>query len=89
MRNKLDSRSISCVFLGVSEKSKGYMLFDLISKKVFVSRYVIFEEDIMVLGWKTNNTTFRMGWWWESIIGNVNGKNIHIENGEICDDVVG
>lgn len=44
-RSKLDNRSLTCVFLGVSEESKGYKLFDPIGKKVLVSRDVIFEED--------------------------------------------
>lgn len=44
-RTKLDSRSITCVLLGVSEESKGYRLFDPVTKKVVVSRDVIFEEE--------------------------------------------
>lgn len=44
-RTKLDDGSITCVFLGVSEESKGYRLFDPIAKKVVVSRDVIFEEE--------------------------------------------
>ena len=44
-RIKLDNRSITCVLLGVSEKSKGYMLFDPIAKRVVVSKDVIFEEE--------------------------------------------
>ena len=43
-RTKLDSRSITCVLLGVSEESKGHKLFDLVTKKVVVSRDVILEE---------------------------------------------
>ncbi|RVW23197.1 Retrovirus-related Pol polyprotein from transposon TNT 1-94 [Vitis vinifera] len=45
MRTKLDNRSITCVILGVSEESKGYMLFDPIAKRVVVSRDIIFEEE--------------------------------------------
>lgn len=44
-RTKLDSRSTTCILLGVSEESKGYRLFDPIAKKVVVSRDVIFEEE--------------------------------------------
>lgn len=43
-RTKLDSRSITCVLLGVSEESKGHKLFDHVTKKVVVSRDVILEE---------------------------------------------
>ena len=44
-RTKLDNRSITCVLLGVSKESKGYRLFDLVAKRVVVSRNVIFEEE--------------------------------------------
>ena len=44
-RTKLDNRSITCVLLGVSKESKGYRLFDLVAKRVVVSRDVIFEEE--------------------------------------------
>ena len=44
-RTKLDNRSLKCIFLGVSEESKGYRLFNPITKKVIVSRDVIFEEE--------------------------------------------
>ena len=44
-RKKLDEKSCSCVFFGVSEESKGYRLYDPVSKKILVSRDVVFEED--------------------------------------------
>jgi len=44
-RTKLDNRSVKCILLGVSEESKGYRLFNPITKKVVVSRDVIFEEE--------------------------------------------
>jgi hypothetical protein len=44
-RTKLDSKSTSCVLLGVSEESKAYRLYDPISHKIIVSRDVVFEED--------------------------------------------
>ncbi|RVW38412.1 Retrovirus-related Pol polyprotein from transposon TNT 1-94 [Vitis vinifera] len=42
---KLDDKSFQCVLLGVSEESKAYRLYDLVSKKIVVSRDVVFEED--------------------------------------------
>lgn len=42
---KLDEKSHRCVFLGVSEESKAYRLYDPTAKKVIVSRDVVFEED--------------------------------------------
>jgi len=44
-RTKLDDRSLKCVLLGLSEESKAYQLYDLIKKKIIISRDVIFEED--------------------------------------------
>lgn len=44
-RTKLDDKSHSCIFFGVSEESKGYRLYDPVSKKIVISRDVVFEED--------------------------------------------
>lgn len=44
-RTKLENKSLSCVLLGVSEESKAYRLYDPISKKIVISRDVIFEEE--------------------------------------------
>ncbi|CAL2257014.1 unnamed protein product [Prunus armeniaca] len=44
-RIKLDDKSMKCILLGVSEESKAYRFFDPISKKIVISRDVIFEED--------------------------------------------
>lgn len=46
-RGKLDNRSFPCILLGVSEESKGYKLFDPDTKRVVVSKDVVFEEDKM------------------------------------------
>ena len=43
--NKLDDKSKRCVFLGVTDESKAYKLFDPVAKKVIMSRDVVFEED--------------------------------------------
>ena len=50
-RIKLDNKSIQCVLLGVSDESKAYRLFDPTSKKIIVSRDVVFEEN---KGWNWN-----------------------------------
>lgn len=41
-RKKLDDKGMRCVFLGVSEESKDYRLYNLITKKIVISRDVIF-----------------------------------------------
>lgn len=43
-RKKLDDKSIKCVFLGTSEESKVYRLYDSSSKRVIISREVVFSE---------------------------------------------
>ena len=44
-RTKLDYKSHVCVLLGFSEESKGYRLYDSVTKRVVTSRDVVFEED--------------------------------------------
>ena len=43
-RTKLDEKSQKCVFLGYSDITKGYRLLDVKTKKLVVSRDVIFHE---------------------------------------------
>lgn len=43
-RIKLDDKSCKCVFIGSSEESKAYRMYNPISKKIMVSRDVVFEE---------------------------------------------
>lgn len=44
-RQKLDDKSRLCVFLGVSHESKAYRMYDPMSKKIVVSKDVVFEEN--------------------------------------------
>lgn len=44
-RTKLENKSFSCVLLGVSEESKAYRLYNPLTKRVVISRDVIFEEE--------------------------------------------
>ncbi|KAM2245499.1 hypothetical protein ACFXTI_006427 [Malus domestica] len=44
-RIKIDDKSLKCIFLGVSEESKAYRLFDPISHKIIMSRDVVFDEN--------------------------------------------
>ncbi|GAA0184999.1 hypothetical protein LIER_32287 [Lithospermum erythrorhizon] len=43
-RDKLDKRSVIFIFLGVCSNTKGYRLYNIETKKVLISRDVIFEE---------------------------------------------
>lgn len=44
---KLDDKSQKCIFIGYSEVTKGYKLYNLVTKEVIVSRDVQFIEDGM------------------------------------------
>ncbi|KAJ8620898.1 hypothetical protein MRB53_029427 [Persea americana] len=44
-RTKLDDKGAKCIFLGVSEHSKAYKLFNPIIEKVITSRDVVFDEE--------------------------------------------
>ena len=41
----MDDKSFKCVLLGISEESKAYRLYDPMSKRIVVSRDVVFEEN--------------------------------------------
>ncbi|KAI5402445.1 hypothetical protein KIW84_050168, partial [Lathyrus oleraceus] len=44
-RTKLDNKSCKAIFLGVSEESKAYRIYNPNSKKKIISRDVVFEEN--------------------------------------------
>lgn len=43
--HKLAPRSIPCVFLGYPQEHKGYRCLDITSKRVIISRHVVFDEN--------------------------------------------
>ena len=47
-RSKLDVKAKPCIFLGYGPEEFGYMLWDPLSKKIVISRDVVFLEDQLV-----------------------------------------
>ena len=47
-----DSKTKKCIFVGYSITSKGYRLYDPVSRKICVSRDVLFDEDEFIQGKK-------------------------------------
>ncbi|GKV27140.1 hypothetical protein SLEP1_g36344 [Rubroshorea leprosula] len=43
-RSKLDDKGEKCIFLSVSDQSKAYRLYNPLTKKVIISRDVVFDE---------------------------------------------
>ena len=44
-RTKLDDKGEKCIFLGVSDCSKAYKLYNPITKKIVINRDIIFDEE--------------------------------------------
>lgn len=45
--NKLDPKSLQCVFLGYKEKYKGYRCLNPPTRKVYINRHVLFNQQLL------------------------------------------
>ena len=87
IRQKLDDKSIECVFLGLIRESKVYRMYDPVSKKIIISKDVVFKEDKK---WEWSETTKEissMGLEWgdedkpqEHEAGHVHEKEEQVDN---------
>jgi len=50
---KLDDKGEKCIFLGVSEQSKAYKLYNPDTKKMVITRDVVFDKGL-VWNWDTS-----------------------------------
>ncbi|KAL9235087.1 hypothetical protein vseg_009883 [Gypsophila vaccaria] len=76
-RTKLDDKSKQCVFLGVSDESKAWRLYDPISKKVIISRDVVFEEEKFWDWGRTEEEIQQDILEWEDEIDEINEAETH------------
>jgi hypothetical protein len=51
-RKKLDPKAIPCWLVGYGEESKGWRLYDPVSKKIIISRDVTFDEQLLISDFK-------------------------------------
>jgi len=69
LRQKWDSKAGKGVFVGYGSYEKGYIVYDLKSEKIVLSRSVIFSED--------------KAWNWERNLMNQNHLSLNLEGGEV------
>jgi len=58
-RTKLDDKSKKCIFIEYGDRRMGYKLYNPITKKVIMSKDVIFEEDKT---WQWNDDQETVKW---------------------------
>ena len=56
-RQKLDSKSQKCIFMGYSDQRKGYRLYDIQKERIVFSCDVAFNETVSGFETKANNTS--------------------------------
>lgn len=44
-RSKLDKKSEKCIFVGYSDKTKGYRLYNPLTKSLIIRRDIVFDEN--------------------------------------------
>jgi len=54
--NKLQPRSLQCIFLGYNPNHKGYKCLNLSTKRLYISRDVVFDEGVFPLTLMSNKT---------------------------------
>ena len=60
-RTKMDPRSTKCILLGIGEETKGYIMYNPVTKKLIISSDVIFEENA-IWNWAEDSTNILLRW---------------------------
>lgn len=55
-KDKLQQRSLPCIFLGYSDKHKGYRCLHNPTGRVYISRHVVFQESLFPFDKSINNS---------------------------------
>lgn len=55
-RSKLHDKGEKCIFLGVSDQSKAYKLYNPTTKRIIISRDVVFDEETAKGARRTTNS---------------------------------
>lgn len=76
VRQKLDAKSVKSVFVGYATCEKGYMIFDPCTKKLMLSRDVVFDET-MSWNWKESSKNSATMTYIQNQSENVLGENAH------------
>nr|DAD19456.1 TPA_asm: hypothetical protein HUJ06_020919 [Nelumbo nucifera] len=79
-KQKLDDKSLQCVFLGLSQESKAYRMYDPVSKKIIISRDMVFEEDKNCAG---------LEWGDEDGSQEHDAEHVHEEEEQVVDGATG
>ena len=56
-RKKLDTKAIPCWLVGYGEETKGWRLWDPVSRKIILSRDVVFDENLLISDFNVSPTT--------------------------------
>ncbi|CAL8086915.1 unnamed protein product [Prunus armeniaca] len=76
-RTKLDDKSMKCIFLGVSEESKAFRLYNPVTKKIIVSRDVQFDES-KTWDWSSTNQPKSLTYFEEDTEASEQPRDVHL-----------
>ena len=83
-RRNLDDKAVKCIFVGYSSESKGYRLYHPQTKRILVSRDVVFVEDaVQPLLSCTKNTDVGSHDMYDTLLPLFGGDPSHVDHHEV------